>query len=64
MTGEDSLSSLLTNWQTGSWVETNIALLVCIDKVLLKSAKIGESQPEFIPVACLIQFEEAFNLAA
>ena len=49
----------LADWQQGG----DQYCPACLHrKVLLKSAKIGEPT-EFIPVGCLIQFEEAFNLA-
>ena len=45
-------------------MKADVAILVCIYKVLVKPPKIVESQTEFIPVASLTQFEEAFDFTA
>ena len=45
-------------------MKADVAILVCIYKVLVKPPKIVESQTEFIPVASLIQFEEALDFTA
>ena len=45
-------------------MKADVAILVYMYKVLVKPPKIVESQTEFIPVASLPQFKEAFDFTA